>query len=285
MTSDRIIPRIRTAERSELPMLVDWAAGEGWNPGLDDEDAFWAADPEGFLVAEVDGEIVCSVSAVRYGDDFGFIGFYICRPEWRGKGIGFQLWSAGIDFLEGRIVGLDGVVAQQANYRKSGFTYVHGNKRFAGACKVEVPTDPRLTLVGPSELDAILQYDCAFFPADRSNFLKVWLTPTKTRTAVALMETGNVTGYGAIRDCREGSKIGPLFANTAENAAVLFAALASRRAGRTIILDTPLPNPEAVALAHDHGLSPIFETARMYRGGLPNMPLDQIFGITTFELG
>jgi hypothetical protein len=32
-------------------------------------------------------------------------------------------------------------------------------------------------------------------------------------------------------------------------------------------------------------LAPSFETARMYRGPAPDLPLAQIFGIGTFELG
>ena len=30
---------------------------------------------------------------------------------------------------------------------------------------------------------------------------------------------------------------------------------------------------------------PVFETARMYRGGQPQLPLDRVFGVTSFELG
>jgi hypothetical protein len=38
-------------------------------------------------------------------------------------------------------------------------------------------------------------------------------------------------------------------------------------------------------LAAQYGLAPVFETARMYCGPAPSLPLDQIYGITTFELG
>ena len=40
---------IRLMTRDELDTLVDWAACEGWNPGLDDAEVFWATDPEGFV--------------------------------------------------------------------------------------------------------------------------------------------------------------------------------------------------------------------------------------------
>ena len=38
------------------------------------------------------------------------------------------------------------------------------------------------------------------------------------------------------------------------------------------------------ALAARHGLRPVFETARMCAGGMLALPLDRIYGITTFEL-
>ncbi len=45
------MPHIRLATRAELDTIIDWAAREGWNPGIDDGNAFWAADPEGYWVA------------------------------------------------------------------------------------------------------------------------------------------------------------------------------------------------------------------------------------------
>ena len=112
---------IRPASEAEFSTAVEWAAGEGWNPGLDDLSAFFAADPDGFLMGFVEDEPVSSISVVRYGADFGFLGFYIVRPDYRGSGAGMAIWNAGMRHLDGRTVGLDGVVAQQDNYRKSGF--------------------------------------------------------------------------------------------------------------------------------------------------------------------
>ena len=55
--------------------------------------------------------------------------------------------------------------------------------------------------------------------------------------------------------------------------------------GGEVFLDVPEPNRDAVALAKARGLAPVFETARMYRGVAPALPLSRIYGITTFELG
>lgn len=279
-------PEIRTATRGEIDLMVEWAAAEGWNPGLDDAAAFQAADPAGFLIAHVDGVPAACVSVVRYSAAFGFLGFYICRPDMRGKGIGLAVWQAGMAYLtDCTTIGLDGVVDQQDNYRRSGFVYAHANRRYAGvvesvACQYADVRAPR-----EQDLPALVDYDRRFFPANRAEFLSRWMFGAESRQVLFLVEDGTVRGYGCVRACREGHKIGPLFADTSEQAGRLFQALTNSAGSGTIILDIPEPNGAAIALAQDFDMIPVFETARMYRGPAPDLPLGSIFGITTFELG
>lgn len=276
---------IRKAYRDELVDILDWAAAEGWNPGLGDAAPFWAADPEGYLVAEADKRLVGAVSLVRYGADYAFLGFYIVHPQVRGQGVGLRLWNAAMDLAEGRLVGLDGVVTQQENYRRSGFAYAHANTRHGGRVQSPMPADSRLTPVSPVHMPLIVDYDARFNPARREAFLREWLKEQETRQSVALLHGTGISGYGTIRACREGFKIGPLFSDTDVGAELIFRALVATVGGGEIFLDIPAPNAEAKALCVRHGLSPVFETARMYRGTAPDLPLGHIYGITTFELG
>lgn len=123
---------IRQMVRTELDLAIEWAASEGWNPGLQDANCFYAADPEGFFVSFLDGKPAGSISAVRYGRNFGFIGLFIVRPEHRGGRLGIQLGRAALDHLQGRNIGLDGVLKKVENYRAFGFRYAHKNIRFEG---------------------------------------------------------------------------------------------------------------------------------------------------------
>jgi hypothetical protein len=275
---------IRPARRAELDLTLEWAAQETWNPGLSDAACFYAADPEGFLLAFCDGEPVASISVVRYGGAFGFLGLYIVRPDLRGRGYGYRVWQAGMAHLGERTVGLDGVVAQQENYRRSGFRLAHRNIRYGGQPGVAAPQDARIQAVEGDLLNAVRAYDRAFFPAPRDGFLRCWLDPSRHH-ARALVQDGSVRGYGVMRRCRTGFKVGPLFAETKAGAEALFRSLAAEAGSEPVFLDLPEPNPAARALAIRHGLAPVFETARMYRGADPQLPLSRIFGITTFELG
>ena len=276
---------IRTADRSDIDLMVEWAAAEGWNPGLDDADGFYRADPGGFLLAEMDGSPASCISVVRYSDRFGFLGFYICHPEFRGQGLGIAVWNAGIGYLGGCSVGLDGVVDQQDNYRKSGFSYAHANMRYTGIVECKPPRQENVRAIEPSDFFAISEYDRRHFPERRDGFLQNWLFGAESRKGLAVLADGSIKGYGCIRACREGFKIGPLFADTPDIADKLFRALAATQPGEPIILDIPVPNGSAVDLVNRYDLKAVFETARMYLGGDPGLPLASIFGITTFELG
>jgi hypothetical protein len=177
------------------------------------------------------------------------------------------------------------VVAQQENYRKSGFVLAHNNIRFGGKVETKSQDSSAITAVTPALAKAAADYDRGFFPDERGAFLNNWLTGSGTRHALVFMEGGSPRGYGVIRACREGQKIGPLFADSAAVATSLFKSLAASAEAGNVFLDVPEPNADAIRLAESFGLQPVFETARMYRGPNPELPLDRIFGITTFELG
>jgi GNAT superfamily N-acetyltransferase len=275
---------IRTASAADLERMVEWAAREGWNPGLGDAAAFHSADPEGFLLAEDAAGLAGCISAVRHGAAFGFIGFYIVRPDLRGQGVGIALWRAAMRRLEGRVVGLDGVVAQQANYARSGFALAWRNIRYgaeqprpAGAGVREIVPAAGLPFATLAALDA------GVFPAPREAFLRHWLT-APGHQALAVLRQGEVAGFGVRRPCRKGHKIGPLTALDDAAARALFDALVDGVEG-PVFLDLPEPNARAVALAEAAGMRPAFETARMYAGTPPAVALERLYGVASFELG
>ena len=277
---------IRTMHSDEIEMAIEFAALEGWNPGLHDAACFHAADPDGFLVAECRGQPVGCIAAVSYAGRFGFIGLYIVAPAWRGQGIGRRLWAEGMARLAGQVVGLDGVPAQQDNYRRSGFALAWQNVRFAGAARRTARTEPaQIVPLGAVDFALLCADDRRIFPAPRAEFLRCWIAMPDA-AGLAWLDQGRVAGWGLIRRCREGHKIGPLVADDPSMASALFAALCERvPAGDIVYLDVPMPNADALALARVQGLHGVFETARMYAGPAPACELQRVYGITTFELG
>lgn len=280
--------QIKRANKEEFHEAVQWAAKEGWNPGLDDLTPFFAADPSGFLIGVIDDEPIAAISVVRYGQDFGFLGFYIVKDGYRGRDFGIKIWNAGIDQLKGCTIGLDGVVAQQGNYKKSGFAFAHNNIRFGGNVATQTAFDknPNIMPIKAQHLEEIATLDRGVFPAERMDFLKSWLLDQRQgRQSLCYIEGGTVKGFGTIRACQQGHKIGPLCAPNSFIAEKLLYALCHAATANLIFLDVPEPNKEAIKLAERFCLAPSFETARMYKGSIPDIKLDAIFGVTTFELG
>jgi hypothetical protein len=275
---------IRSLTPQEAQRAMDWAAAEGWNPGLADLGAFLAQDAGLFLGVFQGDALLSVISATRYDPGFGFIGFYIAKPEARGQGHGMAVWRSAMRQLEGRLIGLDGVVAQQANYRRSGFALAWTNIRFGGEAPV-LPA-PRAHIVPARSVPfaGIEALDRQVFPAPRPTFLRAWLG-APGHVALALLEEGEVAGFGVIRPCHNGHKIAPLVAKTEAGAESLVAALLGGVAPAPVFLDVPEPHGAAVGLVERLGLKPVFETARMYTGPAPSVAMDRLFGITSFELG
>jgi len=276
--------RIRAMRPDEIGLALDWAAAEGWNPGLADAACFAGVDPEGFLIGELDGAPVATISCVAYDEQFAFLGFYLVRPERRGRGYGLRMWLAAMAHAGSRTVGLDGVVAQQENYRKSGFHLAHRNIRYGGAIFSHRRPPAEVVDLADLPLADVAADDVSVFPASRTAFLRAWID-ARGHVGRALLRGGKLAAWGVIRPCRRGCKIGPLVADDRAAAEAVLSALIGAHGVGEIFLDVPSVNAEAVALAQCRGLAPMFETARMYTGPIPPLRLERVFGVTTFELG
>jgi Acetyltransferase (GNAT) domain len=275
--------RVRAMRPDEIALAADWAAAEGWNPGLADAACFATVDPQGFLIGERDGEPVSTLSVVNYDARFSFLGFYIVRPDLRGQGYGLRTWTAGLVHAGARTVGLDGVVAQQDNYRESGFALAYRNIRFGGTVAPQAPADAVVDLAGVA-FTTLETDDATVFPAARPAFLRAWIA-APGHIGRALHRDGKLAAWGVIRPCRRGHKIGPLVADDRAAAEAVFDALVTASEASEVYLDVPEPNHAAVGLAEARGLAPVFETARMYTGAIRAVALPRVFGVTTFELG
>ncbi len=184
---------IRNMSQEEVNSIaIKWAAEEGWNPGLYDASRFYAADPSGFFVGLLDNEPISCISAVAYGNTFGFIGFYIVKPEYRGKGYGLEIWHTAMTYLNSRNIGLDGVIEQQENYKKSGFKLAYSNIRYEGTAQQTPEQFSDIVPLSSIPFEDIVRYDTALFPAPRVLFLKNWLSLPESMS-LAAMNNNSIT--------------------------------------------------------------------------------------------
>lgn len=268
----------RTIRQLTLPQigtLLDWAADEGWNPGLADAAAFHATDPNGFIGAFAGDTMVAGIAAVAYDQGFGFIGLYICHPHWRGQGHGKAVWDAGLAYLGNRTIGLDGVPEQQGNYAAMGFVKAYESVRMSGTLTGQGGAG---TVPAPAVTEAMLALDAACFPAVRPAFLARWLSPP--HRLLTVVRDGDLAGYAVLRPCREASKLGPVFARDLAAATALLDQVEG-----PVQIDVPAAQAGWIDLLTQRGFTPGFATARMYRGAAPLLAMGQVFAITSLELG
>jgi hypothetical protein len=227
-------------------------------------------------------------SLVSYEGNFGFMGFFIIKPEFRGSGIGRQLWYQRRDILISRLkpgapIGMDGVVDMQPFYNKGGFEIAFRDERY-GRKGEHFKPNANISPIDYTDFPAILKYDTACVGYARPAFLKPWLNMPESKS-FKYVDHSELKGFALLRKAGEGYKIGPLFADNPEIAESLYRACLSEANGENVYLDIPMINADAVSMVKKYNAEYVFECARMYYGDRPNQAIEKIFGITTFELG
>ncbi len=271
----------RTMSLVELGTVLDWAADEGWNPGLDDAEAFRAVDPDGFVIA-LDGETpAAAISVVNHSPGFAFLGLYLCKPQYRGRGIGLGVWRTAIAHAGNRTIGLDGVPDQQENYARSGFAHAGATIRYSG--RVPGRVDPAVRRAEEADIQTLVVLEAAASGWAKETYMSTWFSPTDTRITYVLEAESRIAGCVTVRRCRAGAKIGPLVAESPGVAERLIAhAAAVFDTG--IMIDVPSTSAPLDTLCQRFGLTPCFRTARMYRGDT-SRPASFLYAVTTLELG
>ena len=271
-----------------LNTLMQWAREEGWNPGLHDAEVFWATDPEGFYGCYLEGELIGGGSIVSYGGAFGFMGFFIVKPQYRSCGVGRKLWYQRRDTLlsrleEGAAIGMDGVVTMQPFYEKGGFEIAFRDERHE---KTGEPfeVDEKISSIVEDDMESVLAYDQKCFGFARPQFLKPWLKMPGVKT-FKYLDNGKIKGFAVVRKVNTGFKICPLFADDGLVAEELYKACLNAVIGEPLYMDIPVVNSAAMALTQKYQTRYVFECARMYYGKAPEMKIENVFGVTTFELG
>ena len=286
--------RVRTLEKADLPLVIDWARAEQFAPGLGDVAIYRHTDRQGLWVGCLGGKPIGCIAGVRYNAEYGFIGLFLVQPEHRGHGYGRQLWAHALANLEGiTCIGIEAAPDRIADYAGWGFVPASPTRRWRclsdGSPPAAVDADGLMLLQGSAIPDAAVQaYDAQRELSPRPHFLADWLHHPAGTVLALISADGQCHGFGRIRPCLlqkgEGWRIGPLLADSPALAARLVQALMARHPG-VVLIDAPAANAQAAPLLAQLGFAAVSETLRMYRGSLPAVPLDDVYGLACLELG
>ena len=278
---------IDAMSEKEASMLGEWAAQEGWNPGLNDIGVAWSFDRAAFIALRRGNELVGGGCTISYCGAAGFMGLFIVQAEYRRQGLGAILWHERLRRLRTRLrpdapIGMDGVFEMVPFYTRGGFALLHRDLRYEGVAAGEL--DPTAVPLDNIEFSEIDNYDRLHVETRRTEFLRLWLRQPGG-SGLALIDNGQLTGYGFIRPCRIGYKVGPAFADDGACGRRLIHSLLSLVAGAKVQVDIPEPNEAALRIVEELGWNQSFGCARMVNGPKLAVPVQRIFGVTSFEFG
>ncbi|HEX7593993.1 MAG TPA: GNAT family N-acetyltransferase, partial [Anaerolineae bacterium] len=154
--------------------------------------------PDGRLLALVNGEPVGMVGAIDYGA-FAYIGTMGVRQAWQHRGIGCALMERLLEWLDARgcpMARLDASAAGQHLYPKLGFATDEQTHVFKLQQPIESTRIPECVRVARAQdLEAITEFDAPIFGARRAAVLERYHAWLNDRVFVAHDETGHVAGY------------------------------------------------------------------------------------------
>jgi GNAT superfamily N-acetyltransferase len=284
-------PEVRPLSRDELDVVLSWAADEGWNPGLADADALWAADPGGLWGVEIDGVLVGSGATVSRGTRDAVVGMLLVQREHRGMGVGSVVFPFLVDGALSRLepgatLELHAPAAHQDFCERFGFRAVGRTARMTGvgAMRRRGPYSGQLRALATLPLDKIVEYDAAHVGAERPDLLRAWISP-RNGHGIAAYEEGRLIGMAVMRPCVTGYRVGPLYADSPDIADEILVALSGTVVGQPITIDVMTENPDALGLAAHHSLSETSSLVRMRMGEATEPRLGSVYAVTTVEFG
>jgi GNAT superfamily N-acetyltransferase len=264
---------IRLFTNQDIPSALELCRGAGWNQLQQDWARLIAYEPLGCFVAELDGQLVGTITTTRYGTDLAWIGMMLVREDFRRRGIATALMNAGLDYLGKQNVGcikLDATPAGKPVYERLGFRAewsFHRWVRNQDELSDRVPpTDTAATLTTTH-----IDLDRVAFAADRSRCLNLLIQES--------ISCRRDRGFGMLRSGHLASYLGPVVAENRDVAREIIVELLKQSPGKTF-WDPPEVNPDAVLLAESLGFQPIRDLTRMWIGSksiIPAMNLQYAF--------
>jgi GNAT superfamily N-acetyltransferase len=272
---------LRRMEKKDLEMVMIWCKEEGWNVGKYDAHFYYLLDSTGHFLFLLDNQPVGAISVIQYSSQFLAIGPFIVKKEYRNKGYGTQIWHHAMELLEknsGATSVLYSVPAQISRYEKSGFKQDYYNQRWQkkltaniDSDSVEVKEAEGIKYLDSNMLESVINYDQIIFSVSREKLLSMMIKSQNVTGFVSTGDKGEITGFGLVRPCIEGYRVGPLYADTIKNAQDLFSFLLKTVDNSTVFIDAPTSNPYLESFAQYFNLDRVSEadTVAMFKGEVP----------------
>lgn len=248
----------------DIPLGLKLSRQAGLNQTESDWLRFLKMEPDGCFVAEFTGHSVGTITTCIF-DSIGWVAMLIVDVDYRGKGIGTELFKHSLTYLEKKKVEtfrLDATSHGQPIYEKLGFLPEYRLARYEGIAPLTRETQVRKAV--PAIYKNIIEFDGLMSGTNRGKML-VRLFDEFPDDIRFVQNGDRIEGYILTRPGGNAVQIGPCFA-TAEAGSVLLYDALNRYVGKSVFIDVPLDNIDAVKIVESSGLRIQRYFMRMYRG-------------------
>ena len=289
----------------DLHFFREQAVKAGWRPGIHDMEAFYASDPSGFFIGELDGTRISCIFVVKHNEKFSFVDYYIVDEAYRGRGFGIRTFRAGMASIAGARsnMALDAVLKVVPLYEKSGFVhrgwnlgqYLIQSLKVVHAFSDVNPVAQShhsivIKLIIEVEFEKLTAFDHSIVQFQRRSFLEKWISAESALGWAAVTQTGEVLGYTVVRktlcrsDQQHARKLGPLFAESVSIAKALLCtaaqAVSAEAPEEKLVVDIPLEgNPGAVEIIQEVEGEGDIRCKRLFTKQALQYPEEKIFGV------
>jgi len=238
----------------------------GWNQTTADWRRFLALQPTGCFVAELEGQLVGTVTTCVF-DQVGWIGMMLVDPAARRQGVGRALMKRSIEYLdslEATSIRLDATPMGEPLYTSLGFKYQYRLSRFTG--NPVLPKDFTSPEDSQSpDWQAIAAFDEVLTGYSREKLLNRFGKEPNVH-AFVVQEGSEILGYACSRPGRLLPYVGPCMASSDATGELLLQQTLHQYSGQSIIMDVPNDNCQATEAVRSFGLKPVRDLVRMCRG-------------------
>src|ERR1051326_1198836 len=170
--------QLRNLTAADISFAMRLKSVAGCNQTEADWRRFLELEPGGCFVAEYESQPAGTVTAISFGERFGWIGMMLVDPNRRRLGIASALLQHAMDFLTGRnveTIKLDATPAGKTVYDQHGFKDEYlVERRLRAASPVTVNAKSCVPIL-PRDLDSVAEFDTDIFGADRRSLLATLL--------------------------------------------------------------------------------------------------------------
>ena len=280
---------VREMLRADIDAGLRLCRACGWNQTRRDWEFLLGQSPQGCRAAVKQEQVIGTVTTIRYGNRFSWIGMLLVDPPEAGQGTGTRLLSAAMDALaDMRSIRLDATPAGRQVYGRQGFIDEYGLSRMLAAPTdrtTSVPRDHLARPLTPKDLPAVAVFDEEVFGANRRVTMG-WMLDGAPQYAWGVEQRGHLAGFILGRHGFNFEHLGPIVARNQETARELVLAALSQRADKPFVIDASHHDPEWRPWLEAVGFREQRPFIRMFSGNnpYPGMPRQQ-FGILGPEFG